>query len=402
MKNYYKILGVSPDAEDIVIKAAYKALAQRYHPDKWVGNAEQANRKMVEINEAYAVLSDSIRRQLYDDEFLSDEAEVEDASHGGNGGASSKEGHYCDLCGDLISGKLFKVYERVDVGGISGTQRSGLFDFNVFNWKYSDQKIYQNVWKFYCETCYLLRKRNSKKMVAISIGFAAIIFLVVYLMGIFSGEGSKGANGRLLYSSGQHAAQSSVVSYVIQIGVFSSEDKANSWIEKLDGENIPSYLIGLDLPNGSISYVLRAGPFNDVGAAENAVDRLKLLGINPRIVEAPSEVRQAQGKAPMGERKVSTVENQEGVGGTNSTSRFSPSFDCAKALHASEVLICEDAELSGLDVKLSNAYKNTIKFGDAEKLKREQVMWIKSSRACKTKDCLLNAYNSRITELLDR
>ena len=32
--NLYEILGVSPQAEDIVIRAAYRALAQRYHPDK--------------------------------------------------------------------------------------------------------------------------------------------------------------------------------------------------------------------------------------------------------------------------------------------------------------------------------------------------------------------------------
>ena len=33
-KDYYKILGVLDNAEDIVIKAAYRALAQKYHPDK--------------------------------------------------------------------------------------------------------------------------------------------------------------------------------------------------------------------------------------------------------------------------------------------------------------------------------------------------------------------------------
>jgi DnaJ-class molecular chaperone len=33
-KDYYRILGVLDDAEDIVIKAAYRALAQRYHPDQ--------------------------------------------------------------------------------------------------------------------------------------------------------------------------------------------------------------------------------------------------------------------------------------------------------------------------------------------------------------------------------
>ena len=38
MKDYYCILGVIKSAEDIVIKAAYRALAQKYHPDKFEGD----------------------------------------------------------------------------------------------------------------------------------------------------------------------------------------------------------------------------------------------------------------------------------------------------------------------------------------------------------------------------
>ena len=42
-KDYYAILGVMPDAQDIVIKAAYRALAQRYHPDRFGGSREAAH-----------------------------------------------------------------------------------------------------------------------------------------------------------------------------------------------------------------------------------------------------------------------------------------------------------------------------------------------------------------------
>jgi curved DNA-binding protein CbpA len=70
MKNYYKILGVLDDAEDIVIRAAYKALAQRYHPDKWKGDSEIANQKMRDINEAHAILSDELKRKSYDQEYF--------------------------------------------------------------------------------------------------------------------------------------------------------------------------------------------------------------------------------------------------------------------------------------------------------------------------------------------
>ena len=66
MKNLYQILGVLDTAEDIVIRAAYKALAQRYHPDKWQGNAEEATVRMREINDAYRILSNPIEKEKYD------------------------------------------------------------------------------------------------------------------------------------------------------------------------------------------------------------------------------------------------------------------------------------------------------------------------------------------------
>ncbi len=65
-KTYYQILGVLEDAEDIVIRAAYKVLAQKYHPDKWSGSKEEATQRMSEINQAYAVLSDRLKRVEYD------------------------------------------------------------------------------------------------------------------------------------------------------------------------------------------------------------------------------------------------------------------------------------------------------------------------------------------------
>lgn len=70
--NYYDVLGVSSAADDFVIKAAYKALAQRYHPDKFHGNAKDATdaeAKMRQLNEAYQVLSDPAKRREYNASF---------------------------------------------------------------------------------------------------------------------------------------------------------------------------------------------------------------------------------------------------------------------------------------------------------------------------------------------
>ena len=61
MKDYYKILGVSPNASNEEIRKAYYKLAHKYHPDK--GGSEE---KFKEINEAYQVLSDKEKRAQYD------------------------------------------------------------------------------------------------------------------------------------------------------------------------------------------------------------------------------------------------------------------------------------------------------------------------------------------------
>lgn len=63
-KNYYEILQVSPNAELSVITAAYKRLARVYHPD--VSKDSEFRQKMTDINEAYEVLSDPVRRAEYD------------------------------------------------------------------------------------------------------------------------------------------------------------------------------------------------------------------------------------------------------------------------------------------------------------------------------------------------
>ncbi len=69
-KDFYKILGVIDSAELVVIKAAYKALMMLYHPDRSSANKEEAVRKAKELNEAYAVLIDPVKRRKYDTDKL--------------------------------------------------------------------------------------------------------------------------------------------------------------------------------------------------------------------------------------------------------------------------------------------------------------------------------------------
>jgi curved DNA-binding protein len=63
-KDYYKILGVDADADDKAIKAAYRRLARKYHPD--VSTEENAEHQFKEVSEAYEVLKDKDKRAEYD------------------------------------------------------------------------------------------------------------------------------------------------------------------------------------------------------------------------------------------------------------------------------------------------------------------------------------------------
>ncbi|MGZ5051796.1 MAG: J domain-containing protein [Methylobacter sp.] len=65
-KTHYDSLNVARNAPASVIKAAYKALCQSYHPDKYAGGPDEAVRIMKNINAAYAVLSDTDKRAEHD------------------------------------------------------------------------------------------------------------------------------------------------------------------------------------------------------------------------------------------------------------------------------------------------------------------------------------------------
>lgn len=64
-KNYYDILGVSKTATESEIKKAYKKKALEYHPDRNKGD-KHAETKFKEVNEAYQTLSDTTKKQNYD------------------------------------------------------------------------------------------------------------------------------------------------------------------------------------------------------------------------------------------------------------------------------------------------------------------------------------------------
>lgn len=74
MIDYYQVLEVQPTASPEVIQKAYKALCLKHHPDHHHRDRAAATRKMQQINEAFAVLSDPLRRRAYDQTYLHREA----------------------------------------------------------------------------------------------------------------------------------------------------------------------------------------------------------------------------------------------------------------------------------------------------------------------------------------
>lgn len=65
-RSFYDVLNVSPDAETVVIEAAYRALMKKYHPDQSAAAGAKESAGAAEINQAFAVLRDAERRADYD------------------------------------------------------------------------------------------------------------------------------------------------------------------------------------------------------------------------------------------------------------------------------------------------------------------------------------------------
>ena len=133
-RDYYDVLGVSRTASDEEIRKAFRRLARKYHPDSNPGD-KQAEAKFKELNEAYSVLSDPKKKQIYDQVGM---AGFDESAAGGNG---YQEFHFNandprmkemfgDIFGDFFSGG------RGDsgFGGFSsdGGRRSGFGGFGGF------------------------------------------------------------------------------------------------------------------------------------------------------------------------------------------------------------------------------------------------------------------------------
>ncbi|MCK7458198.1 molecular chaperone DnaJ [Idiomarina aminovorans] len=107
-QDFYQVLGVSKDANERDIKKAYKRMAMKYHPDRTEGDKEMEI-KFKEIKQAYEVLSDPQKRQMYDQygHEAFEQARQGGGGHGaggfGGGGADFSD-IFGDVFGDIFGG----------------------------------------------------------------------------------------------------------------------------------------------------------------------------------------------------------------------------------------------------------------------------------------------------------
>ena len=88
--NFYEILGVDRDADKKTIGKAYRKLAKQWHPDLNPDRRELAEKKMAEINEAYATLSNEVARIDYNKKLDAEAARAKGRPSGGTQTAGRK------------------------------------------------------------------------------------------------------------------------------------------------------------------------------------------------------------------------------------------------------------------------------------------------------------------------
>lgn len=125
-RDYYEVLGVAKSASSAEIKSAYRKLALEWHPDR--NKSPQANDKFKEINEAYAVLSDSTKKQQYDQ--FGHAAFQPGSGMGGTGFRQQGpfQYYYSTSGGSPFGGfeemfDPFEIFEQFFGGGFSGRSR---------------------------------------------------------------------------------------------------------------------------------------------------------------------------------------------------------------------------------------------------------------------------------------
>jgi len=102
-RDYYDVLGVEKSVDEAELKKAYRKKAMKYHPDRNSGDKE-AEEKFKEINEAYEVLSDQEKRNMYDQFGHAGVNQQGGGFGGGFGGGGFGGGGFEDIINEMFGG----------------------------------------------------------------------------------------------------------------------------------------------------------------------------------------------------------------------------------------------------------------------------------------------------------
>jgi len=145
--DYYNVLGIDTSADVDIIRNAYRVLAKKYHPDTCqILSKKEAEEKIKLINEAYDVLSDPEKREIYDNQLFSSQKKQ----------SSSNES---------------PINKRKNSGSSSGSYNFDAFGVNKNNYNYAPDAIKQMI---------------SKMAIIFKIGAVIIVTIALIVIGVIT------------------------------------------------------------------------------------------------------------------------------------------------------------------------------------------------------------------------
>ena len=148
----YKILGVAPDATDEQIKAAYRDLARKYHPDNYANNplADLAQEKMEQINEAYDTITKQRKASQSRSTDFNQQTYQNTSYQYGQYNRSSNQ--FADIRRLIMQRRIVEAEELLD--GIPASSRSGEWYFLKGNILYNKGWL-DEAYRYFTKACQL-------------------------------------------------------------------------------------------------------------------------------------------------------------------------------------------------------------------------------------------------------
>lgn len=412
--DYYRILGVAPYSEDVVIQAAYRALMRRYHPD--TNKSGDAVRRATEINEAYAVLSDPARKARYDAERKAARAKSRGAS-----GSTSQSRHSPPPPPPPPRSSSFATSQPSSaptdwraVGITFGIIGGFLLLSSLVASSESSESG--------SEANYVVENLTAENLV-VEDDFVTEVNLP-----------APPTLARIPQAPIQYGDVESAAAKFAQVltksgmsGARSLSEKCHAGVVAKPAWSSADWCAAFDYAAAYVdAEVSRAGGWKPMPyfqfQADNQPDRYREAGAADysvstrlhsikRAAEAAAEdaVRQRVAESKSSDRE--DTPNTTPAGGVENSSRAGsasgstfPSFDCAKASRISEKTICSDPVLAELDRNMAIQYYQALRDATSEQrslLERTGRRFISYRDRCPGAACISQTYFNRMREIQD-